>query len=222
MHIFNYHILKTIILNPFASSELQFANTHRTNISQSKTSMYLKIPTAKGPLPRAHLVQNDSQRPDIRLETVLYRHAAFRTHIQGGPNASRGHLHRILQHLRNPEIAQLCFEYVLFFVPIHKNVLHLQISMQHLPFVQITHSQRDLRENVQNLILAQILCRALFFETVQENIRIVFFLSFRNHLLGTVFPYKMGILRLASWYQKRSTFGSILKDFTIFLTILKK
>ncbi len=69
-------------------------------------------------LQSAHLIEQTSNRPDVRLGVVAFVFEDLGAHVVGSAREGRGHVHRSLQYPRDAKVADLDYfvlqEYVSF------------------------------------------------------------------------------------------------------------
>ena len=114
----------------------------------------MQVLPVKGWSERAHLVQEDTDAPNVRLEVIGVTLDDFRAEIVWCANNCGGHFCGRLQHSCNSKVSQLNHA-----VLHQENILRLDISMQDLPIVTVLQSQAYLREPVQDLILSEVVLR---------------------------------------------------------------
>ena len=95
------------------------------------------------------LIENDTHRPQVRLEGVLSDRNDFRGHIVVGPaNTLAGVL--IAAVAGPPEIAKLDIK-----IGVEQKVLGLEIAMHNLVLVEVLHAQGSLVKEPKGELLGQ-------------------------------------------------------------------
>mmetsp|Transcript_8454 Transcript_8454/g.20355 ORF Transcript_8454/g.20355 Transcript_8454/m.20355 type:complete len:255 (+) Transcript_8454:371-1135(+) len=104
----------------------------------------------EGVLQGRHLVQHHAEAPHVRLEVVRLVLDDFRTQVVGRSHHGLCVVFRGVQHPGNPEIPELHLPAL-----VQKNVLRLQITVQHLALVHVPQRETDLCKPAEYHILRQ-------------------------------------------------------------------
>jgi hypothetical protein len=99
----------------------------------------------------AHLVEDTTERPNIRLVAVWLILEQFWRHIVWSTNACVGKIFGAVKNLSNTKITETDLAIL------QEDVLSLHISVQDLTFMQIEQGEPHLDEPLQDLVFAKVL-----------------------------------------------------------------
>lgn len=98
-------------------------------------------------LERAHLVQNASQRPQVRFPAISFTSKYFGRHILSCPNIWRSFA-ILFKNRADPEITQLKNA-----ITSYKDIRGLDVSVDTIAIMNVFNGQAYLGKSVKNLIL---------------------------------------------------------------------